>query len=114
MYLHLLSSPEGTIALTIHSAPEGSELVRYLSTVDDQWWGYPEELYFEFSVKEVSEDSTLLNVLVTHLDWCYAKDVLQAVGQYREANKGIDMMCTLQCALFDLQLANGLLDSYSS
>jgi hypothetical protein len=114
VYFHLLSSTEGKFALTIHGAPEGSPVVEYLTLVDDQWTGYPDELYLEFDVKSASEDSTLLDVLVTHLDWCEAKRVLQEVGQYREANRGIDMMCTLQCALFDLHVVRGLLDSYSS
>jgi hypothetical protein len=114
VYFHLLSSTEGKFALTIHGAPQGSPTSEYLMLVDDQWWGYPEELYFEFDVKSVSEDNVLLDLLVDHLDWWDAKQVLQEVGQYREANKGIDLMCTLQCALFDLHLVRGLLDSYSS
>lgn len=114
MFIHLLSSTEGNIALTIHSAPEGSELVEYFTMVDDQWWGYPNELYFEFPIKEISENGYLLNVLVGCLDWQYAKYVLQVVEQYRLANKGIDTTCTLQCALFDLQLSIGMLDSIRS
>lgn len=119
MYHHVLSSPEGYIALTLHFESQDSELSRILTWYEERklltYWGYlGSEMYLEVSTKLISEDDSLFDGLTAYLNWNAASYVIRKVEQYRQANRGTDVECTLRCALSDLQEAAALLYLYRS